>query len=366
MTWAQMCAIVAHDLDRDLQAPARRAGGPRRLAAAGKPGLTQAFAGDEVMAGRFASARAAYDPVTAQARLAALGAWHIALDDDEYPKALCTLIDPPFGLFGQGSPISQVTRARPVVAIVGSRRVTRHGQGFARHLARALGEHGATVVSGLALGADAAAHEGALAANAPTIAILGSGIAALHPKRNSALRDRIVASGGTVASEYWVDTPPAPWRFPARNRIVAGLADAVVIVEAAERSGALITADFALDLGVPVLAVPGLPGAPMSAGCHALLRAGAALCESVDDVVAELPGLAWRSGGGDRTATDPAEPQDAAAAQLLELLAREPSRLDDLAGASGLAGHVIAATLGRLELAGLIHQPDGDRYAVRR
>ncbi len=176
-----------------------------------------------------------------------------------------------------------------MVAIVGSRRATPQGLALARDLAAALVERGAVIVSGLAHGIDAAAHEGALRAGGTTVAVLGCGVDVPYPRRNRDLARRIRERGALV-SEYWPGTPPAPWRFPARNRIVAGLAGAVAVVEAGRRSGALITADFALELGRPVLAVPGWPGAVASEGCNALLRAGAALLETAEDVIAEMSG----------------------------------------------------------------------------
>ena len=212
------------------------------------------------------------------------------------------------------------------------------------------------MVSGLAHGIDAAAHEGALAAGGTTVAVLGSGVDVPYPRRNRELATRIVR-GGMLASEYWPGTPPAPWRFPARNRIVAGLAHAVAVVEAGRRSGALITADFALEQGRPVLAVPGWPGAEASAGCNALLRAGAALLETADDVVAELPdhpfGPARPAGGA---------PPAGLAERVLALLRRQPMRADELAAALGAAAGPVAAALALLEVDGHAVRGEGQRF----
>ena len=159
---------------------------------------------------------------------------------------------------------------------MGSRRATAAGRAPSRaRLAAALAERGAVVVSGLAHGIDAAAHEGALAAGGVTVAVLGCGVDVPYPRRNRDLARADRRRSGMLISEYWPGTAPAPWRFPARNRIVAGLAEAVAVVEAGRRSGALITADFGLELGRPVLAVPGWPGSRESEGCNGLLRAGA-------------------------------------------------------------------------------------------
>lgn len=144
-------------------------------------------------------------------------------------------------------------------------------------------------MSGLARGVDAAAHMGALDGGGTTVAVLGSAADTVYPRSNAGLAAAILRAGGSVVSEYWPGTRPAPWRFPARNRIIAGLAHAVVVVEAAERSGSLITADFGLEGGRAVLATPGAPWSERFRGCNALIRAGAAVCEGVEDVIAELP-----------------------------------------------------------------------------
>ena len=200
-----------------------------------------------------------------------------------YPGRLLELHDPPAELHLCGGHPELLAWERPVVAIVGSRRAGEAGLGMARELARGAAAAGALVVSGLALGVDAAAHEGALAAGAPTLAVLGSGPDVAYPRTNRGLYARILAAG-LIVSEYPPGTEPAPWRFPARNRLIAALADAVVVVEAKVRSGALITADHALDLGRDVLAVPGWPAFSGAGGTNALLKAGAGLIESVEDL----------------------------------------------------------------------------------
>ncbi len=200
-----------------------------------------------------------------------------------YPGRLLELHDPPAELHLCGEHLELLAWERPVVAIVGSRRAGEAGLGMARELARGAAAAGALVVSGLALGVDAAAHEGALAAGAPTLAVLGCGPDVAYPRTNRGLYARILAAG-LIVSEYPPGTEPAPWRFPARNRLIAALADAVVVVEAKVRSGALITADHALDLGRDVLAVPGWPAFSGAGGTNALLKAGAGLIESVEDL----------------------------------------------------------------------------------
>jgi DNA processing protein len=301
--------------------------------------------------------RRTYDPQMVRDGLAARGIDHLGLGTPEYPRRLAEIPDPPFGLFtaGIGAPMTDDV---PVVAIVGSRRPTTFGMHFARALAATLTAHGATVVSGLALGIDAAAHAGALSAGGATIAVLGAGVDVSSPRRNDALRADILREG-LILSEYWPGTEPAPWRFPARNRIVAGLADAVVVVEAGERSGALITADFALEQGRPVLAVPGAPGAAASVGCNALLRAGAAMCEGVDDVIDECPGFNWNQPVAEARAAP-----SGLDGQIYILLSREPLRADELSERLGGDPAALAAALGRLELDGYIVRGNAQRFWV--
>jgi DNA processing protein len=346
---------VAQAVNRDLQAAARRAGGAHELWECPRRRLPQVLGHDEDVLAAWTSARRAFSVDVATAELARHGAWWSAA----VPSRLGALVDPPFGLVGRGEPLHLEANSTPIVAIVGSRRPTARGLNVARALASDLSNAGAVVVSGLALGIDAAAHEGALDAHGRTIAVLGSSVDNIAPRTNGRLAERIVASGGSVVSEYWFGTSPAPWRFPARNRVVAGIADAVIVVEAAERSGALITADFALDLGRSVLAVPGPAGATMSQGCHNLLRAGAALCERADDAVAELDGLAWK------TATETcAVPDDAVGRRLLDQLRREPQLVDELAMSCAMSTVEIVSALGRLEIDGLVARDALNRYSA--
>jgi DNA processing protein len=177
----------------------------------------------------------------------------------------------------------------PCVAIVGARACSEYGRSVARSLARELAEEGITIVSGLARGIDAEAHRGALDGDGVTVGVLGCGIDVVYPAAHNELAIRMFEKGGGLLSEYEPGVPPAPWRFPARNRIIAGLADVVVVVEARERSGALITADFALEVDVPVLAVPGEITALLSAGTNGLLRReGVEICLSPTDVIETL------------------------------------------------------------------------------
>lgn len=305
-----------------------------------------------------ATARRAFGGSAERESLGGLGIVHVGLGDDTYPPPLATIFDPPFGLFGSGAVVPAFARMRdwPVVAIVGSRQPTAAGRRLASALASDLASRGAVIVSGLARGIDTAAHEGALDAGGVTVAVLGSAVDVVHPRRNQGLADAI-REHGAILSEYWPGTPPAAWRFPARNRIVAGLADAVVVVEAAGRSGALITADFALEHGTPVLAVPGWPGAAMSAGCNALIRSGAALCADASDVVMEVPHAAWRDAPVPMSATGPA-------AAVLGALSREPLGMDVIARRCGLGVGHVAAAVAALEMDGRIVREPGGLFRV--
>jgi DNA processing protein len=263
-----------------------------------------------------------------------------------WPPLLEHLHDPPRQLYVRGDPS---VLARPAVAIVGARRCSAYGAQVARSLARDLGGADVTVVSGLARGIDGEAHRGALAAGAPTVAVLGCGIDVDYPARHAELARRI-AETGAIVSEYPPGTEPAPWRFPARNRIVAGLAQATVVVEARERSGALITADFALELGREVFAVPGEITASLSTGANRLIRQGAAPLLSADDVLEAL--------GIDRPGARPPAVCDGPSG-VLALLADAPRSADELVRASGRPAADVAGELVELELAGRVTEADG-------
>lgn len=354
--WPLGLAWIAHVLARDLQRAAREAGGPEALWAAPGARMGAVLHSRPDVARRATGARDGFRARAMRAELGRMGITHVPITSPEYPDRLRMIFDPPFGLFGTDGMAAALRsmHGAPCVAIVGSRRPTGAGRQLARTVARDLAARGAVIISGLARGIDAEAHEGALEAGGVTIAVLGSGVDRVHPRRHLALAGQI-ARDGAVVSEYWPGTDPAPWRFPARNRIVAGMADAVVVVEAAARSGALITADFAMENGTPVLAVPGWPGAAMSAGCNALLRAGAALCEGADDVVAEVRHGAWRE------APVPAAASGTDAA-VRAVVAREPIGADAVAAATGLSAAEVAVALARLEISGLVARDPGGLF----
>ncbi len=247
--------------------------------------------------------------------------------------------------------------ARPCVAIVGTRAATSLGKRVAREMAEDLGRAGCCIVSGLALGIDACAHEGALAAGAPTIGVLGGGHRRFFPRRNQALARRMLAAGGGVLSPYPPDHPARPWQFLARNGAVAALADAVVVVEAPARSGALNTASWAAGR-VPVLAVPGDVDRPHVAGCLALIRDGATLARNAGDV---LEAIGW-------SLPLPLEamPRSASATPhavaLLAALDAGAHQLDELVSATGIEAAAVLAAATVLELEGSIEGAPGGAY----
>lgn len=248
--------------------------------------------------------------------------------------------------------------AAPTVAIVGTRAPSDDGRRIARQLAAELGRAGVCVVSGLALGIDAAGHEGALAAGAPTIGVLGGGHDHFYPRRNAELARRMIAVGGAVVSPYAPDRPALPPQFLARNGIVAALADGVVVVEAAARSGALNTASWAADRAIPVMAVPGDVGRPKVAGCLALIRDGAILVRGAADV---LEALGIAAPGDGSPAAAPIAPADPVRDRILELLEREPLGRDEVVAAGESAGLALAR-LGELVAAGTIVEGSDGRY----
>jgi DNA processing protein len=267
-----------------------------------------------------------------------------------YPPLLGQIPDPPASLWLRGDADATIL-GEISVAIVGARACSGYGRSAARLLSTGAAEAGAIVVSGLARGIDGEAHRGALAAGGRTVAVLGCGVDRDYPAAHAQLARAIVAGGGLVISEYEPGVEPAPWRFPARNRVIAGLARATVVVEARERSGALITADFALEDGREVLAVPGEITSGLSRGAHGLLRLGATPATCVEDVLEAL--------GLEPRASAAALPDDPASAAVLEALASGAATADGLARAPGLASGELAAALALHELAGAVAVDEG-------
>jgi DNA processing protein len=298
---------------------------------------------------QFAAFVAAFDATAYRRDLERRGLRWVARSDPGFPQRLASIHDPPPGLFlrGAGSP---ELLARPAVAVVGARSCTDYGTHVARALGRELAAAGVIVISGLARGIDGWAHRGALDGGGPTVAVLGCGIDRDYPRAHSALAGQI-AESGLLISEYPPGVVPAPWRFPARNRIVAGLALATVVVEARERSGALITADLALEEGREVLAVPGEITSSLSDGTNALLRLGAAAVTGAADVL-EAIGVAVPE------AENP-EPASGTAAAALGAIDAGATTVDEVARGIGANSATAAAALTELELSGLVSAAAG-------
>jgi DNA processing protein len=310
----------------------------------------------ETQDARFARFRERFDEAAFRQCLAAAQIRWLPRSDPAFPAALRAIFDPPPGLFLRGAGATTLLD-RPAVAIVGARACSAYGSHVARTFARELAGAGLVVVSGLARGVDGEAHRGALDAGGTTLAVLGCGIDRDYPAAHRELARRICVDG-LVVSEYAPGVEPAPWRFPARNRIIAGLAQATVVVEARERSGALITADLALEEGREVFAVPGEITSALSAGTNALLRVGANVATSTAEVL-EAFGLA---------AVEPeAPPLSPAAERILGRLRDAPASADVLARALGLSAATVAAALTELELLELLTETSGIfRAAARR
>ena len=276
---------------------------PRRLLEAARAEDSAPACLDAVRFGRLGSeVDRAYarklDGAAILAKLSSVGARLVAVHEDEYPGGLLDLFDPPAGLFVRGLPLGPL---QPRVAIVGARNCSPAGREIASLLGAALARAGVCVVSGGARGIDAAAHRGALDPGGSSVAVLGCGIDVAYPRQNRPLLERIVGSGAMV-SEYPPGVRAQPFRFPARNRIVAALSKAVVVVEGAEGSGSMITADHALDVGRDVFAVPSAVTSPLSWAPHALIRDGATLIRGPEDLLADLgleaaAGQAWSAPG---------------------------------------------------------------------
>ncbi len=272
--------------------------------------------------------------------------------DEDYPAQLREMADPPVLVYAKGR---REMLGQNCLAIVGSRNATPQGEANAEAFAQILSEAGITIVSGLALGIDAAAHRGGLKGAGSTIAVVGTGLDRVYPARNRALAHEI-AEKGLLLSEFPLGTISAPGHFPKRNRIISGLSHAVLVVEAALNSGSLITARLALEQGREVMAIPGSIHSPLSKGCHALIKQGAKLVESAQDIAEELawpampPSVALAGPGTDGTAP------------LLQHLGFDPVSLDQLSERCGLTVEALSAKLLTLELEGLVTQLPGGRY----
>jgi DNA processing protein len=281
-------------------------------------------------------------------------------DHPAYPAHLLTIADPPMVLYVQGNPAAL---NQPAVGIVGARNATPQGIANARLFAQSLAEKNVTVISGMALGIDAAAHEGALNATLnsfATVAVVGTGIDRVYPAAHRDLAHRIAAQGAVV-SEFPIGTPPLPHHFPRRNRLISGLSRGVLVVEAALRSGSLITARVAGEQGREVLAIPGSIHSPLSKGCHQLIKQGAKLVDSAQDVIEELRLEQFDSGAAPLTTSKTKSAPQTGDAVLLAM-GFEPMDIDQLSAATSLSAGNLLAHLTELELLGQVEAIAGGRY----
>ena len=294
-----------------------------------------------------------------------LGAGIVPIGTERYPARLAAIASPPPVLYCRGNP---EVLGRPQLAVVGARAATRGGRERARAFARTLAECGLVVTSGLARGIDAAAHRGALDAGAPSVAILATGPDRIYPRSNAGLAGELIETGAVI-TERAPGIPPRPENFPRRNRLISGLCLGVLVVEASLRSGSLITARLAADEGREVFAIPGSVDNPLSRGCHALIRDGAKLVESVVDVIEEIA----HPGGlqGPPASSEPAASGDSAdagggsggsARRVLDAVGHDPITLDRLVEHTGLTPDRLSSILLSLELDGRLDALPGGRY----
>lgn len=315
-------------------------GGPEEVLAAGRTALTRVVSGklaDAILGGELYGEPAAVESWLADGRNHV-----VTLADREYPQALLQTPDPPPLIYVKGR-LDLLNQ--PALAIVGSRNATAQGRVSAESFATALSNAGLCIVSGLALGIDAAAHRGGLAGAASTIAIVGTGLDKVYPARNRELAHAI-AERGTIISEFALGTPPLAANFPRRNRLISGMTRGCLVVEAAVSSGSLITARISNELGKEVFAIPGSIHSTLSKGCHALIKQGAKLVDDAADILGELRlPLAGAGPSDPATRGRPDHP-------LLAHMAYDPCDVDTLAGRAGLPVHEISAALIELELEG--------------
>ena len=324
-------------------------GGPQEILAAPRAEIASAVSDR--------AARAVSSPVPPEL-LARVAEWLedaanyvLTLGDAEYPQALLDTADPPPLLYAKGRVELLNT---PAFAIVGSRNATQQGIAHAEAFGRALSDAGLTIVSGLALGIDAAAHRGGLGGAGSSIAVVGTGLDTVYPARNRELAHAL-ARDGCILSEFSLGTSPVASNFPRRNRLISGLARGCLVVEAALSSGSLITARLANEQGKDVFAMPGSIHSPLTKGCHALIKQGAKLAETADDILEELKLPA-------RGAVAPAAHAAAPEHAVLGHLGFDPCDFDTIVRESGVAANVLAALLTQWEIEGLIEALPGGRY----
>lgn len=288
----------------------------------------------------------------------------VPFTDSNYPERLRMISDPPPLLYLKGEILREDEKA---VAVVGSRSTSDYGRRVARDLCRGLASLGFTVVSGMARGIDGTAHETALNAGGRTLAVLGSGVDRVYPAEHDKLYQRI-SENGAVISEFPMGTRPLAFNFPARNRLISGLSLGVVVVEATEKSGSLITAALALEQGREVFAVPGEVGASRSRGAHRLIRQGAKLVETVDDIIEEIAPQLVARGGKAQSAPKPSLPQNLGdeSQKIFGLFQERALQIDEVIESSGYSPSRVLEILLELELDGYIKQLPGKKYTTQQ
>lgn len=279
--------------------------------------------------------------------------------DADYPEPLRAIAHPPPVLYLKGD---LVEKDRVAIAVVGTRKPSDYGRMIAEKLSKELGERGFTVVSGMALGVDTAAHRGALAAGARTVAVLGGGFGFIYPQQNAPLVDEIGASGAVI-SEFSIGTKPDRWTFPQRNRVISGLTRGTIVVEAPERSGALITAKSATQQGREVFAVPGPITKATSRGAHRLIQQGAKLVSGVEDVLEEFPDLHETLGSGPARSASSDVDLPPVERKIFQALDYEPIHFDDLVERTGSSTTEVSLALFQLAAKDLVKELPGNRYA---
>jgi DNA processing protein len=308
------------------------------------------------LAGDLCSAMRHVDVDAELAWMARAGVHLLARGTSDYPQSLEQIQDPPYLLYVRGTLLPKDANA---VALVGSRHCTAYGRRMADRLAGDLARAGWTVVSGLARGIDGIAHRAALKAGGRTVAVLAGGLSRIYPPEHSDLANEVEAAGALI-TESAMGMEPMAGMFPARNRLISGLSRGVVVIEAAEKSGALITATHAADQGRPVFGVPGLMDSPPSAGVHQLIRKGAILIRGVDDILEELEGIAPTT-----TLPAPAKPlpeMDEMQRRIWEFLQERPRHLDEMAQKLGLAVPQLAGALLMMEMKKIVRRLPGNQY----
>jgi DNA processing protein len=300
------------------------------------------------------SERPSIDPANEMERIERAGVRALTLDDPDYPRLLRHIPLPPPVLYVRGTllPTDELS-----IGVVGTRRSTSYGTDMTARISRGLAEAGVTIVSGLALGIDTVAHRVALEAGGRTLAVFGCGLDTIYPPRNRVLAERIVENGALI-SEYALGTKPDARNFPVRNRIISGLSRGVVVVEAPTRSGALITTSFAADQGRDVFAVPGSALSSASAGCHDLIRNGAMLITSAEQILDHLDVARVEV----QTQARLTLPETSSERILYEIVGAEPRHVNELSIESGLPIHETSGTLLALELKGLVRQSAAQHY----